>query len=153
MKQSKLMKERIRRVAVLFSELGYQLVEAENLEECYSAGFQDESGYQGGVYIDRDSRFLELAYSFAFSPEMRNFVRKRFDTMMKIAYEYGCYVSLQTEPHEFTFSLFSKLYYNGLSYLSLKATLLDFLQAVNELKELVQLKPNKERGGEIHGSS
>jgi hypothetical protein len=88
MKNSKVMEERIRRVRVLFKELGYKLHETERSEETYSAGFENKEGMQGGFFIDRTSRFVEIAYTFSFSTSMAEYVKTRLDEMLKISYEF-----------------------------------------------------------------
>lgn len=50
MKYSKLMKERIRRVKVLFKELGYNVFDGERQEESFTAGFEDNTGFQSGFF-------------------------------------------------------------------------------------------------------
>src|SRR4030042_869570 len=65
MKRSKVLEERIWRVTVLFKELGYQITEDERSDESYSAAFEREDGVEGGVFIDRESRFVEVGYTFA----------------------------------------------------------------------------------------
>ena len=132
MKYSKLMKERIRRTAILFKELGYEILDGELLEDTYTAGFESEDGFQGGVFIDRESKFLEL--------------------MLRICYEYGCYVSIEPSPAEVSFSLFSKVYYAGLNYFSLKETVRDFREAVDALHELLDVQAEVDRGAS-HGDT
>ncbi len=83
MKNSKVMKERIRRVKVLFKELGYKILETERFTDSFSAGFEDEEGLQGGFFIDQASRFLEIAYTFAFSTASSHFVRNRVSESLK----------------------------------------------------------------------
>ena len=139
MKFSKLMEERIRRVRVLFRELGYRIRESERSSDTYSAGFEDEEGMQGGFFIDRASRFLELAYTFSFSPTMSEYLKTRLEEMLKVSYEYGCYINLQTSEHEIAFSVFSKLYYTGLNYYALKDSLHEFRNCVGALTELLEI--------------
>ncbi len=140
------MEERIRRVRVLFRELGYKLREPERAEGSYSAGFENESGLQGGFFIDQESRFLELAYTFSFSPTMADYVKSRLEEMLKICYEYGCYINIQTNRDEIAFSVFDKLYYSGLSYYSLRDSLKDFQRCVQALTELLELDSGKKQG-------
>lgn len=139
MKYSKAMEERIRRVRILFKELGYRILDSDRGEESYSAGFENEEGLQGGFFIDRASRFMEVAYTFSFDISMGQFVRERLEEMLKITYEYGCYSNLQTTKSEISFSVFSKLYYTGLNFHSLKDTLRDFKECVDALTELMDL--------------
>lgn len=80
------MQERIRRVQILFKELGYALHDGEYLDDTYSTGFEGEDGFQAGIFIDRDSKFLELAYTFSFSVAMADFIRTRVEEMLHISY-------------------------------------------------------------------
>jgi hypothetical protein len=146
------MKERIRRTSVLFKELGYELIDGEVLEDTYSAGFEGDDGFQGGVFIDRDSKFLELAYTFAFSHAMTEFVRDKMEETLQICYEFGCYVSLETTDEDIALSVFSKVYYAGLNYFSLKETLKDFREAVDTLQELFEVSRELDKGS-FHGDS
>ena len=138
MKYSKLMKERIRRVRVLFKELGYDVFDGETEEDSYHAGYERDSGYEGSFYIDRDSKFLELAYTFSFSSKLTMYIRDRLDEMLKICYEFGCYLNLQ-KSDEIMFSVFSKIYFAGLNYYSLKETLKDFNGCIESLRELIEI--------------
>jgi hypothetical protein len=139
MNNSKVMEERIRRVRVLFRELGYKVHETERSEETYSAGFEGADGIQGGFFIDRASRFLEIAYTFSFSPTMAEYVRARLEEMLKISYEYGCYINIQTTKEEIAFSVFSKIYYSGLNYYSVRDSLREFALCVRSLTELLEI--------------
>jgi hypothetical protein len=139
MKYSKLMEERIRRVRVLFRELGYRVRESERSSDTYSAGFEDDEGMQGGFFIDRASRFLELAYTFSFSPTMSEYLKTRLEEMLKISYEYGCYINIQTSRDEIAFSVFSKIYYSGLNYYSLRDSLREFRYCVQALTDVLEL--------------
>jgi hypothetical protein len=140
MKYSKLMKERVRRVGVLLRELGYELLDGEFLEETYSAGFEGDDGFQGGIYIDRESKFLEFAYTFTFSTNLSDFVQGKLEEMYQICYEYGCHTNLQTSPADISFSVFSKIYYAGLNYYALRETVRDFREAAESLTELLELR-------------
>ena len=145
MKYSKLMKERIRRVKVLYRELGYEIVEGDKSEETFSAAFEDEDEFQGGFFIDSDNKFLEIAFTFSFSPELGRYVQSRLEEMLRVCYEYGCYVNIQKGPSDIEFSIYSKLYYAGLNYFSLKETLRDFRGCIETLKELVDLQEDPDR--------
>lgn len=146
MKYSKLMKERVRRVNVLLRELGYEMLDGEFLEETYSAGFESTDGFQGAVYIDRDSKFLELAYTFSFSSNLADFVQVKLEEMTQVCYEYGCYSTLQTTAKEITFTIFSKIYYAGLNYYALKETVRDYREAVESLTDLLELRSELGKG-------
>jgi hypothetical protein len=139
MKYSKLMKERIRRVRVLFKELGYDLVEGEKSEETFSSAFENEEGFQGGFFIDSDNRFLEFAFTFSFSPELGLFIQEKLEEMLRMCYEFGCYMNLQKTEEEIEFSIYSKLYYSGLNYFSVKETLRDFQGCIDALRSLVDI--------------
>ncbi len=152
MKYSKLMRERIHRAKVLFTELGYEILDGEESEGSFTAGFQNEHGFLGGYYIDEDSKFLEVAFSFTFSKTLGDFLRSRTEEIFKICYEYGCYVNFQTYKNEITFTVFSKIYYAGLNYYSLKETLRDFQGAVEALRELIEIKSERKKG-DAHGDS
>ena len=139
MKYSKVMEARIRRVRVLFRELGYRIRESERSSDTYSAGFEDDEGMQGGFFIDRASRFLELAYTFSFSPTMSEYLKTRLEEMLKISYEYGCYINIQTSREEIAFSVFTKIYYSGLNYYCLRDSLREFRFCVQALTDILEL--------------
>jgi len=147
MKYTKLMKERIRRVNVIFKELGYDLGEGEITENTYSSAFEKESEFCGGFFIDDDSKFLEIAFTFAFSPRLVTFIQERLEEMLKICYEYGCYMNIQ-KFDDFNFSVFSKVYFAGLNYYSLKETLKDFLYCVEDIKEIIEINSEEQQDQE-----
>ncbi|MFW5995135.1 MAG: hypothetical protein ACOCRN_03405 [Spirochaetia bacterium] len=151
MKQSKVMKERIRRVRVLFTELGYEFLDGELFDDTYSAGIE-HGDFQAGVFIDRESKFLELAFTFSFPPAMEEFIRDKLEEMFQICYEFGCYTNVQTSREDITFSLFSKLHYAGMNYFSLKETVRDFRGAITAITEVLEISPDIEHEGE-HGYS
>ena len=130
---------------MLFKELGYQLSDSERTEEGFSAAIGRNGDVEGGFFIDRQSRFLEIAYTFSFSNELGRYVRDRLDEMLKICYDFGCYFSLQHGEEEISFSLFSKIYYTGLSYYSLRDTLRDFRECVAETTDLLSIHGKEEQ--------
>jgi hypothetical protein len=144
MKYSKLMKERIHRSRVLFAELGYTVLEGERDEESYSAGFERDD-FQGGFFIDGDSKFLEIAFTFSFSTQMGEFIRDKLQEMLRVCYEYGCYMNLQKDDNEISFSVFTKVYFAGLNYYALRETLRDFRGCIDSLKEVVDIR-EEEKG-------
>lgn len=152
MKSKRLMQERIRRVTVLFRELGYELAESDVGEESYSSGFVAPDGFQAGMFVDADSKFLELAFTFTFAAEMANFVRERIEEAMHSLYEFGCYFSLQTDQREITYTLFSKIYFAGLNYFALKETIKDFREAIEANQEIFDV-PLDDHEGESDGDS
>ncbi len=146
MKYSKLMKERIRRTGILFRELGYEVIDGEILEDTYTAGFESNDGFQGGLFIDRDSKFLELAFTFSFGPQLSGYLQDRMEDLLQICYEFGCYLNLDVGEADVTFSVFSKVYYAGLNYFSLKETIKDFREAVDAIQDLLDLTHELDRG-------
>ncbi|MDY7028807.1 MAG: hypothetical protein SVR04_10965 [Spirochaetota bacterium] len=140
MKYSKVMKERIRRVTVLFRELGCELFDEEKLEESYSSAFLTSTGLQGFFYIERDNRFLEIAYNFAFSPQLSGYLQRKMSDVLEACFEYGCYMNAYFDDHAVGISLFSKIYFSGLNYSSLRDTLVDFYHCTDAIKEVVSLK-------------
>jgi len=149
MKYSKLMKERIRRVKVLFKELGFEVYDGTVMEDTFSGGFESEGNFEGGFFIDSQSKFLELAFSFSFSDSLAGFIQSRLEEMLKICYEYGCYLNIQ-KTDTLSFSIFSKVYFAGLNYYSLRDTLRDFTGCVDALKEIIEI--NNYAGGQDEGT-
>ncbi|HKK48741.1 MAG TPA: hypothetical protein VJ932_06560 [Alkalispirochaeta sp.] len=152
MKPSRLMQERIRRTHVLLRELGHEVQEGEVAEDSYSGGFVAPDGFQAGFFIDSDSKFLELAFTFTFGNTMADFIRERIEEMLHTLYEYGCYLSLQIDQHEITYTIFSKIYFAGLNYFALKETIRDFRDAVDANQEIFEIHLENEKGAS-HGDS
>jgi hypothetical protein len=140
MKKSKLMNERIKRVKVLFKELGLKILDSEHDDLTFTAGFEGEEGLQGGIFIDRKSKFLEISFTFFFSHSMVDFVQQRLEEMLKVCYEYGCYLNLDKTKSEICFSVFCKLYFSGLNFYSLKNCLEDFAACIGALTEVLEIK-------------
>ena len=143
--KSQLMEERIRRITVLFQELSFRVIEDERSHNAYSATFEDSEGFQAGILIERGSKFLELAYAFTFPTSYSQYMGGKLEEMLKLAYEFGCYVSLQQSASEITFSVFAKLYYSGLNYYSLRDTMRDFRECVWSLMDLLELNKSGEQ--------
>ncbi|MBN1525228.1 MAG: hypothetical protein JW904_12135 [Spirochaetales bacterium] len=139
MKKSKRLAERIRRVRVLFRELGYKIVDSEKKGPLYSASFENEEGFQAEVHLDEQCRFIELSFTFLFSVEMADFLKHRLEQMLKICYDYGCYINLEDADKEIGFSVFDKLYYAGLNYYSLRQSLKDFSECVDTLTGVLEI--------------
>ncbi len=132
--------ERIRRTKILFKELGCKIVGGKNTGDVYTAGFDNKAGIHGGFYIDKESKFLEIVYTFSFSLSMHEFIKERLEKMLSICYEYGCYINIQNDNTEILFSVFTKLYFSGLNYYSLKDSLKDFTQCVSILTEIIDIE-------------
>ena len=62
-------------------------------------------------------------------------MKGKLEEMLKTCYEFGCYVSLQQTASELAFSVFTKIYYSGLNYYSLRDSLRDFRECVAALME------------------
>ena len=140
------MQERIRRTHVLLRELGYEIQDGEVTEDSYSGGFVAPDGFQAGFFIDADSKFLELAFTFTFGNIMADFVRERIEEMLHTLYEYGCYLSLQIDHQEISYTIFSKIYFAGLNYFALKETIRDFRDAVDANQEIFEIQMENEKG-------
>ncbi len=143
MKYSKLMRDRIHRSKILFKELDYEVFESTVLDETYSAGFEKKGDFAGGFFIDSESKFLEIAYSFSFSSALAPFIQTQLQEMLKICYEFGCYLNIQKEE-DLSFSIFSKIYFAGLNYYALRETLKDFNSCILALKEIIEINNNSE---------
>ncbi|SIP90368.1 hypothetical protein SAMN05920897_101211 [Alkalispirochaeta americana] len=152
MKQNRLMQERIHRVSVLVRELGYELHPGELSEESYDAGFTTPDGFEADLFIDADSKFLELAYTFTFSGAMADFVRERIEEVMHTLYEFGCYFTIQIADEEIVHTVCSKIYFAGLNYFALKETVRDFRDAVEAQQEIFEINFETETG-DAHGNS
>jgi hypothetical protein len=144
MKYSKLMKERIRRVRILFRELGHDIIEGDRSEESFSAAYENDEGFLGGFFIDADNKFLEIAFTFSFSHELGPFIQQRLEEMLRVCYEFGCYLNVQNSTNEIEFSVYSKIYYAGLNYYALKETLRDFQACVESIKEVIDIQTDAE---------
>jgi len=140
MKYSKVMKERIRRVQVLLQELGYELFDEERLDESFSSAFLSTEGVQGMFFIEQENRFLEVAYNLTFSPQLAFFLQQRMGEIVETCFEYGCYLNTYSDENAVSLSIFSKVYFSGLNYSSLRDTLEDFTQCAMEVKETLSLK-------------
>jgi hypothetical protein len=140
MNTPRIMKERIRRVHVLFRELGYKCEgqEEEKEEGIYSGSFRSSDGFEGGFLIDNQCRFMELAFTFQFTEELGLMVREKLGEMLAVCYDYGCYMSLEKPDHSMAFSVYSKIYYAGLNYYALRETLYDFMDCVDTLADLLE---------------
>jgi hypothetical protein len=127
------MKERVERIEAFLGELGYSAFEKEITEEMYQASFGKDGDITGSVFIEQDCNFLELAYTYMFDRNEETFLRDHLETMMNICYEYGIYFNVAREEDEISFSIFSKLYFSGLTVESLHDTIEDFVACNSEL--------------------
>ena len=149
MNRQKALDQRIRRTSVLFKELGFRIEDAERTEEAYTSAFTNNRGTEGSLFIDQESSFLELGYSFSFSPVVASYLKTRIEKVLRICYEYGCYLSIHRGKTDISLSIFSKIYFAGLNYQCLKETLRDFRLCVEVLTELLEMK-NHDAAEEIN---
>jgi hypothetical protein len=134
------MKERIRRVEILFKELGYQIEPEDDNEQGYSAAVFQGEEYLFGLTVDRESKFLELGFTFGFSPSLHDRIRSSMEDLLGICYEFGSYITFTADESEIALSVFTKIYFAGLNYYALKETVRDLYSTITMIKELFQLK-------------
>jgi len=67
---------------------------------------------------------------------------------MKICYEFGCYYNFLKTKHEITFTIFTKEYYSGLNYNSLRDNIKDFRKCSSMISDLIdaEIYNNTARG-------
>ncbi|TVR67788.1 MAG: hypothetical protein EA427_12580 [Spirochaetaceae bacterium] len=141
---------------MLVRELGYELHEGELAGDSFNSGFAMPDGFEAGLFIDGESKFLEISFTFTFSGGMADFVRERIEEIMHVLYEFGCYFTLHVDDDEITFSIFSKIYFAGLNYFALKETIRDLRDAVEANQEILDIDFETEEGnrqGESHGDT
>jgi hypothetical protein len=109
------MKELIERIEAICSELGYKIIDRDESEELYQASFIKDEEIGGSLFIEKNSNFLEIAYSYSFDIDEENFLKDHLESMMNICYEYGNYFNIMKGDDEINFSIFSKLYFSGLN--------------------------------------
>jgi hypothetical protein len=130
------MKELIERIEAICSELGFQIIDRDESEELYQASFVKDEEIGGSLFIEKNSNFLEIAYSYSFDNDEENFLKDHLESMMNICYEYGNYFNIMKGDDEINFSIFSKLYFSGLNLESMQDTLEDFVACNHEIMEV-----------------
>jgi len=133
------MRNIIERVDTLLSELGYDVIEREESDEVYQASFKEDGEVIGTFFIEQDSNFLEIAYSYSFDSKDEEFLKEHLESMTNVCYEYGNYFNIVREDGDINFSVFSKLYFSGLNIESLQDTLEDFISCNQELVSIFNL--------------
>jgi hypothetical protein len=120
MNDSKLMKERIRRVRVLFKELGYEIYDSQRTRTI--PPLRDEK-VPGGVLIDKESKFLELAFTFSFSSRgyLHHNEMKRCSDLLRIRLLHQSRKPRRRSTLDLLQDLLCRL-----NYFSLKETVRDF---------------------------
>ena len=127
------MKEFIERTETIFSELGYEVFDKEQSEDMYQASFGQNGKFNGSLFIEKESNFIEFAYTYTFDNDEEKFLREHLESMLDICYEYGCYFNILKANGKIHFSVFSKLYFSGFNVESLSDTLEDFIACNQEL--------------------
>ena len=135
-----ILEERKQRIELFLKELRYELVDGEDLDESYSATFQDASEIMLSYFIDQQSNFMELSFVFSFSPDFQDYLRDRMEELLQICYEFGVYTNMINGRDEIIISVFSKIYYSGLNYYIMKDTLKDFKDAIYNLTQLLDIR-------------
>jgi len=130
------MKELIERVETICSELGYDIIDREESEDLYQSSFTREGEIEGSLFIEKNSNFLEIAYSYSFDFDEEGFLKDHLESMMNICYEFGNYFNILKTDDEINFSVFSKLYFSGLNLESMLDMLDDFLACNHEIIEM-----------------
>ena len=138
------LRERKQRIEILLKELQYEIVDSEELDESFSVTFQDSSEFTAACFIDQQSKFAEFSFAFSFVPDFQDYLRDRMEEMLQICYESGIYINIVNSKDEIIFSVFSKIYYSGLNYHTMKYTLRDFKDTVVNLTQLLDIRQETE---------
>lgn len=141
------MKDIIERIETIFSELGYEVVDREESEELYQASFVKDDEVAGSLFIEKNSNFLEIAYSYTFDIDEEDFLKDHLESMMNICYEYGNYFNITKNNDEINFSIFAKIYFSGINVESLQDTLDDFNACNREIIEVFGIDEESEYEG------
>ena len=145
MSNNTILEERRQRVEVLLKELQYEIVDREDMKDSCSATIQDSPEFIATYYIDQHNNFVEFSFVFSFSPDFQDYLRDRMEEMLQICYEFGIYINIINNREEIIFSIFSKIYYSGLNYHTLKHTLNDLKDATQNLKQLLDIREETNR--------
>jgi len=129
-------RELIETIETIFSELGYKIFDREETEDLYQASFSSNSEIGGSIFMEKESNFLELAYSYTFDIDEEDFLKEHLESMMNICYEYGNYFNVMKTDDEINFTIFAKLYFSGLNVESMQDTLDDFISCNHEIIEV-----------------
>lgn len=138
MNKAKVLEKRIKRIKNLFKEIEYSFIDEIKKSETYSCEIKNTKGFKCGLFIDCYCQFMELSYSFSFSLLFFNFLSQNMEDVLKICYEYGCYFNLEKVKSEMILSIFSKAYFSGLNYYSLKANVRDFKKCIITITKLLE---------------
>jgi len=93
-----------------------------------------------------EARLTKQLYKIAARhTNMADFVRERMDEIIHTLYEYGCYFTMHVDTNDIVFSIFSKIYFAGLNYFSLKETIKDLREAIDAHQEIFELPIENEK--------
>lgn len=141
------MKDLIERIEAICSELGFRIIDREESEELYQSSFLQNDEICGSLFVEKDSNFLEIAYTYTFDLEEENFLKSHLESMMNICYEYGNYFNIMKGEDEINFSIFTKVYFSGLNVESMQDTFDDFIACNHEIIEIFGLDEDESLGG------
>ena len=141
------MKDLIERIEAICSELGFRIIDREESEELYQSSLLQNDEICGSLFIEKDSNFLEIAYTYTFDIEEENFLKSHLESMMNICYEYGDYFNIMKGEDEINFSIFTKVYFSGLNVESMQDTLDDFIACNREIIEIFGLDEDESFSG------
>ncbi len=130
------MRDQIERIETICSELGYTIIDREESEELYQSSFVKDEEIGGSLFVEKESNFLEIAYTYTFDMEEEDFLKAHLETMMNICYEYGNYFNIMKGEDEINFSIFAKLYFSALNVESMQDTFDDFIDCNHEIMEI-----------------
>lgn len=141
------MKDLIERIEAICSELGFRIIDREESEELYQSSLLQNDEICGSLFVEKDSNFLEIAYTYTFDVEEENFLKSHLESMMNICYEYGNYFNIMKGEDEINFSIFTKVYFSGLNVESMQDTFDDFIACNHEIIEIFGLDEDESLGG------
>jgi len=141
------MKDLIERIEAICSELGFRIIDREESEELYQSSLLQNDEICGSLFVEKDSNFLEIAYTYTFDVEEENFLKSHLESMMNICYEYGDYFNIMKGEDEINFSIFTKVYFSGLNVESMQDTLDDFIACNREIIEIFGLDEDESFSG------
>ena len=141
------MKDLIERIEAICSELGFRIIDREESEELYQSSLLQNDEICGSLFVEKDSNFLEIAYTYTFDIEEENFLKSHLESMMNICYEYGNYFNIMKGEDEINFSIFTKVYFSGLNVESMQDTFDDFIACNHEIIEIFGLDEDESSGG------
>jgi hypothetical protein len=141
------MKDLIERIEAICGELGFSIIDREESEELYQSSLLKNDEISGSLFVEKNSNFLEIAYTYTFDIDEENFLKSHLESMMNICYEYGSYFNIMKGEDEINFSIFTKLYFSGLNVESMQDTLDDFIACNHEIIEIFGLDEEESIGG------